>query len=140
MLRVVCGDAIERRALDDLAGLGGLVLWCASTSSSQPTGQGVGDDTQALAEIASALVWAVDQTSAAPTPTEIRDALRRINFAADDPAAFGRALAFDSNGERRGDPERVLEVRADARRPVEFARQTDGSWHQAIPPSQAGRR
>ncbi len=140
-LRVVCGDAIERRALDELAGQGGLSIWCASTSSSQPTDQGVGDDTQALAEITSALVWAVDQASGpTPTPTEIRDALRRIDLPADHAAAFGRALAFDMTGERRGDPERVLEVRPDAGRPVEFARAPGGSWEPVVTPSRTGSR
>ena len=135
-LRIVCGDAIERQAINKLAGLGGLSLWCASTSSSQPSDQGVSDDTQSLAEIASALVWAVDQASSpTPGPTEIRNALRRIDLAADSPSAFGRGLAFEGNGERRDDPERVLAIRADATQPVEFARTPGGSWEPTPPPS-----
>lgn len=135
-LRVVCGDAMERQAIDELAGRGGLPIWCASTSSAQPAGPdpGVDDDTQALAEIASALVWAVDQaTEAAPTPTEVRDALRRIDLGADDPRAFGRRLAFDPGGERRGDPERVLEVGPAPGPPVEYARRDDGAWRPVEP-------
>ncbi len=130
-LRVVCGDGIERQALDKLAGRGGLSIWCASTSSAQPTDQGVTDDTQSLAEIASALTWAVDQSpNTTLEPVEIRDALRRIDLASDSPSAFGRSLAFEANGERRGDPERVLEIRPEATHPLEFTRTVGGSWEQ----------
>ncbi len=140
-LRVVCGDGIEREALNRLAGLGGLSIWCASTSSARPTDGGVTDDTQSLAEIASALIWAVDRSaSSTPGPTEIRDALRRIDLGADHPSAFGRGLAFEANGERRGDPERVLEIKADATRPLEFTRTVGGTWEQVRTPSTAPAR
>ena len=135
-LRVICGDGIEREALNELAEQGGLSIWCASTSSAQPTDRGVTDDTQALAEIASALIWSVDQClSPAPGPSDIRDALSRIDLADDDRSALGRGLAFESDGERRGDPERVLEIRADATHPIEYTRTAGGSWESVVTPS-----
>lgn len=136
-LRIVCGDAIERQALVGLAGREGLSIWCASTSSAPPADPGVTDDTQALAEIALSLVWAVDRASSlAPASTEVRDALRRIDLAADDPLAFGRRLAFEVTGERRGDPERVLAVEPGTDRPIEFARGAGGTWQPVTPAGQ----
>ena len=139
-LRVVCGDAIERQALHAMAESGGLSIWCASTSATVPTDQGVSDDTQTLAEIATALVWAVDQASTdAPGPDQIRDAWKRIDLAADDPMTFGRRLAFESNGERRGDLERVLAIQPGRTEPVEFARAGGQSWQPvAIPAPVSG--
>ncbi len=125
-LRVVCGDAIERQALHDLAGQGGLSIWCASTSSTGPL---VSDDTQALAEIVSALVWAVDHAPAPTiTPDQVRDAWRSIDLPAHDAASLGRALAFEPNGERRGDPGRVLAIQPDAAVWVEYARSSTSGW------------
>ena len=135
-LRIVCGDAIERRAFDELAVQGGLSIWCASTSSARPGDDGVSDDTQALAEIVSALVWAVDQASGpTPGPAEVAAALRRIDLPGAGPAAFGRRLAFDAQGERRGDPERVLSAPVVAGHPVEYARAVGGAWVAVDQPS-----
>ena len=139
-LRVVCGDAIERQALHEMAGSGGLSIWCASTSATVPADQGVSDDTQTLAEIATALVWAVDQApTATPNPDQIRDAWKSVDLAAENPITFGRRLAFEPNGERRGDLERVIAILPDRTEPVEFARAGNNTWQPvAIPASVIG--
>lgn len=140
-LRVVCGDAIERAALIELAGQGGLSIWCASTSSTFPAEPAISDDTQTLAEIAAALVWAVDRAaSPGPTPEQIRQVLATIDLAADSPFAFGRRLAFEPNGERRGAVERVIAVRPDSPRPIAFARVGGNSWEPIGSPAPASAR
>ena len=137
-LRVVCGDAIEREALHEMAGAGGLSIWCASTSATVPTDQGVTDNTQTLAEITAALVWAVDQApTATPNPDQIRQSWKSIDLAADNPITLGRRLAFEPNGERRGDLERVIAIQPGRAEPVEFARAGGASWEPVTIPAQA---
>ncbi len=128
-LRVVCGDGIGRETLDGLAGRRAFPIWAASTSSARPPDHGVSDDSQTLAEIAAALLLAVERSSRPePTPDDVRDALARLDLPATDPSTFGRPLAFDPGGERRGNPGHVLATRPGSPVVAEFARAADGRW------------
>ncbi len=135
-IRVVCGDGVGRETLDALAGLRSFPIWCASTASSRSPDHGVNNDTQALAEIASALLLAVDLPPAdRPVSADaVRDALATLDLPATDARAFGRALAFEPDGERRGDPGHVLAVRPGSPLVAEFARGPDGRWVQGPEP------
>ena len=108
-IRVVSGDAIRRRSLEALlAGRRVFPVWCASTAS-----PGADDEaTQTLAEIVSSLLLAVERSPRPePTADDVRDALAALDLPASSPSAFGRALAFEPGGERRGEAGAVLAAR-----------------------------
>ena len=131
-LRVVCGDGIGRETLDGLAGHRSFPIWCASTSTARASDHGVSNDTQTLAEIVSVVLLAVEQSPRArPTPDEVREALTRLDLAASDRAAFGRALRFAADGERLDDPGHVLAVRPGVSTVSEFRLGSDGRWTSA---------
>jgi hypothetical protein len=128
-LRVVCGDGIGRETLEVLAGRKAFPIWCASTSSICPAGLGVSNDTQTLAEVASAVLLAVERSPrSVATPEDVRDALARLDLPEADPSAFGRALRFDPGGERKDAPGFVLALRPGDPAVVEYSLSPDGRW------------
>ena len=110
-LHVLCGDGIGRETLDELAGRCTLPVWCASSGTAPATdGTPAGAEPQIPSEIVSALARIFDRppgSGAGPSAL-----LSRLELAADSPGAFGRSLAFDPDGERRGpDLGHVLAIR-----------------------------
>ncbi|WP_169973719.1 ABC transporter substrate-binding protein [Tautonia rosea] len=99
-LQVLCGDGIGRTTLDTLAGRCTLPVWCVS-SGTLPEVEGAMLDlgaAQIPAEIIAALVRVLDQPD---SPPDLASALAELDLSAEDPAAFGRSLAFEPSGERR---------------------------------------
>jgi hypothetical protein len=101
-LQVLCGDGIGRTTLATLAGRCTLPVWCVS-SGTLPEGEGEGETadlgaSQIPAEIIAALSRVLDQPG---PPPDLAEALARLDLSAEDPAAFGRSLAFEPSGERR---------------------------------------
>jgi hypothetical protein len=99
-LHVLCGDGIGRTTLDTLAGRCTLPVWCVS-SGTLPEDQGQPADlgaSQIPAEIIAALARVLDQPG---PPPDLASALAELDLSAEDPAAFGRSLAFEPSGERR---------------------------------------
>jgi len=131
-LRVVSGDGIGRETLDGLTARRSFPIWSASTSSPCPAGLGVTNDTQTLAEVASAVLLAVERSPRAiPTPDEVRGALAALDLPESDPSAFGRPLRFAPDGERKDDPGYVLAVRPGVPAVIEFGLGKDGRWIRA---------
>lgn len=129
-LHVLSGDGIGLTTLFDFTRLRSLSVWCGSSNAAPAD-----DDSTinmpptalVLAEAVSALSLAVARAGAGPDG--LRDALAAIDLAADDPAAFGRPLAFDESGERRGPGiGHVLAVRRGEDTVEAFAPRPDGSW------------
>jgi hypothetical protein len=101
-LQVLCGDGIGRTTLATLAGRCTLPVWCVS-SGTLPEGEGEGETadlgaSQIPAEIIAALSRVLYQPG---PPPDLAEALARLDLSAEDPAAFGRSLAFEPSGERR---------------------------------------
>ncbi|WP_152053596.1 ABC transporter substrate-binding protein [Tautonia marina] len=99
-LHVLCGDGIGRTTLDTLAGRCTLPVWCVS-SGTLPEDEGQPADlgaSQIPAEIIAALARVLDQPG---PPPDLASALVELDVSAEDPAAFGRSLAFEPSGERR---------------------------------------
>ncbi|WP_435009961.1 hypothetical protein P12x_001180 [Tundrisphaera lichenicola] len=131
-VRVVCGDAVGREALESLSGPRSFPIWCASISSIARPGLGVTDDTHAFAEIVSAIVLLIERSSVdSPTPDQLRDFLATLDLPETDPSAFGRPLRFDPEGERRDAPGSVLALRPGVPGLIGFALGKDGRWVRA---------
>ena len=144
-IRVLGGDGIGVEALAGLAGDVPFPIASVSSSSAPRAGREPGEeanDVQTLSEIAAALLLAMDR----PGPGgDLRGPLEAIDLAADDPSAFGRSLAFDPSGHRRGGDElgHVLAVRPGSSEIQAFARGPEGRWRSPVsvrPTLAAGRR
>ncbi len=139
-VRVVCGDGIDRPTLEGLVGLRSFPIWSASAFSTRPGQLGLRDDAQTLAEVAAGLFRIIDDLGpgSAVTAEAIRSGFDRLDLDATDPAAFGRPLAFEPGGERRGEVGRVLAIRPGSPGVLEFAVGPDGLWPRAEDRDPAG--
>lgn len=135
-VRVVCGDGVGLDTLSELVGQGSLPVWCFSSASApkpeRTGGSVVSLDAQVPAEIVSAIVRILDQSQAAPV--DLQAGLARLDLGPNDPAAFGREIAFDSSGERRAAVlGHVLAVRPGRTAVLGYAADDDGHWSAAVP-------
>lgn len=131
-LRVLCGDGF---ALSTLAGFAAATpspfsLWCASASNGAPSG--VDRDAQVPAEIVASLALGLARGES--HDRSLRDFLARLDIPANGRGAFGRSLAFDPSGERRGvDLGNVLAILPGHREIVAFSHGAGGVWSSPIP-------
>ncbi|CAN5874241.1 hypothetical protein BH23PLA1_BH23PLA1_12970 [soil metagenome] len=130
-LRVLSGDGVGRDTLARLAGdcefPVDTVSPAAMPDRASPSLDEAGATAHVSAEIVSALVQAFDQSPG--EATGLRSALLALNIPADAPGAFGRSLAFEPTGERRGsDLGHVLSIRPGTAKVWAFAPGTDGRW------------
>jgi hypothetical protein len=140
-LHVLCGDGLGITSLRDFTRLRGVSVWCGSAESPPDDGStSLPPGALVPAEIVSALALAVDR--AGTGPDALRTALAALDLKADDPAAFGRPLAFAPTGQRRDEAlGHVLAVRPGGDGIVAFAPVQDGRWEGPIevadpPPAQ----
>lgn len=133
-LRVLCGDGFALSTLAEFAGDAPrpFSLWCASASNGGTSG--VDRDAQVPAEIVSALALGLDRGES--HDRTLREFLARLDIPANRPAAFGRSLAFDPSGERRGaDLGNVLAILPDHHEIVAFSHAPNGTWSSPAPVS-----
>ena len=123
---ILCGDGFSAAELGTLAGERPrpFSLWTPTTSTSDER------DAQIPAEIVASLI----HLTARGTPADLAAALARLELRADDPDAMGRSIAFDSQGERRGeDLGRVLAILPERDGLLYFAPDGRGGWSDPIP-------
>ncbi|MBX6314370.1 MAG: hypothetical protein IRY99_15875 [Isosphaeraceae bacterium] len=131
-LKVVCGDTIGLDTLSALAGAR-FPIWAASTGPVPVPGLGIPLDALVSAEIISALARCLDDPLDGGPP-DLADALLGLAIAADAPEAFGRSLAFDRSGERRGgDLGSVLALRPGQDAILAYAQGPGERWEPAVP-------
>lgn len=103
-LRVICGDAVGREVLGQLAGPLAFPVWAASSATiveEDPALVAHEGQIQIPAEAIAALLACLDRPKAAAV--DLAAALRALDLPADDRHVLGRRLAFDGQGERQGD-------------------------------------
>jgi hypothetical protein len=129
-LRVLCGDSIGADDLAPFLGPRAIPIWAASPASAPAPGLGVAHDVQVPAEITSAIIRCIDDDSG----DDLRAALLRLSIPTADPATFGRSIAFEAGGERRGsDLGIVLAVLPGQRQVLAYRRTERGGWGTAVP-------
>lgn len=127
-LHVLCGDGIGLTTLRDFARVRGVSIWCGSAET-PPDDEAVGlpPGTLLPAEVVAALAVAVERAGVGPDG--LRAALAALDLSADNPAALGRALAFDATGQRRdAGLGHVLAVRHGQDGVVAYTPQENGRW------------
>lgn len=130
-LRVLCGDGFALSTLAEFAAESArpYSLWCASASNGVTAG--VDRDAQVPAEIVSALALALDRGES--YDRDLCEFLAKLDVPASGRASFGRSLAFDRSGERRGaDLGNVLAILPGRQEIVAFSHGPNGTWS---PPS-----
>ena len=130
-LRVLCGDGFGLSTLTEFTSEAPrpFSLWCASASNGGA--QWVDRDAQVPAEIVSALALGLSRGES--HDRNLTGFLSGLVIPADHHAAFGRSLAFDSSGERRGaDLGNVLAILPGRREILAFSHGENGAWS---PPS-----
>jgi hypothetical protein len=131
-LRVLCGDGFGLSTLVEFTSETPkpFSLWCASASSGGVPG--VERDAQVPAEIVSALALGLDRGKS--RDGSLAAFLNDLVIPADGRAAFGRSLAFDDSGERRGaDLGNVLAILPGHREILAFSHSENGSWSRPAP-------
>lgn len=137
-LRVVCGDGIGSATLFRLANKYPFPVWCFSPASPPAADRApdsvLATDAQVLAEIVSAVVRCLDvPRNQAPRADALRSALAALSLSSNDPAAFGRSLAFTPVGERHGhDLGHVLMIGPDSDAVTALARKPSGQWSATV--------
>jgi hypothetical protein len=129
-IRVLCGDAIGVDALWPMVGSSVIPVWTASPASTPAApGLGLAHDVQVPGEMVSALVKCIDRSD-----SDLRQGLLELNIPPSDRSAFGRAIAFEHSGERRGsDLGLVLAVRPGRPEVLAITRGPNGTWNPPVP-------
>jgi hypothetical protein len=128
-IRILTGDGAGKRILGEFAGTHAFSIAAASSASAPPGELGLTDESQVLAETVSAILLAVEASNdRILSPEALRAFLASLDLPANHPAAFSRGLAFETNGERRGDFDHLLICRPGSSVVQELARRADGTW------------
>ncbi len=130
-LQVLSGDGVGRDTLARLAGDCEFPVSVVSPAAMPDRLPSLlahaGATAHVSAEIVSALVRAVDRSPG--EATSLRSALLEMVVPVDTPGTFGRSLAFEPSGERKGsDLGHVLSIRPGASKVWALAPGKDGRW------------